>query len=172
MWTWLLVRSHSCSQDEVQLAAAQSLRRIACQLILPHWLQLMGKLNPLWFNQRNDGRLARYFTAIYCNSVLLMTLLPLPFAAHPPLCLSADQFFCMSFTLALTSSCPSSLPGQINENTGLHAANMGSFLSPRNASEGGGKFPDSSCQCLHPCRCPTQAVPPHRQTSGSKGEAA
>lgn len=62
----------------------------------------MGTPNPRWFNQRNDGRLARYFTAIYCkrDGVLLMT--PLPFSTHPPLvCLfSLDHTFFSPSTLS------------------------------------------------------------------------
>lgn len=67
------------ARDGVQLTVAECLSRIPCLLILPHWLQLMGTANPWWFNQCNDGRLARYFTAIYCkrDGVLLMTPLPL-----------------------------------------------------------------------------------------------
>ena len=75
------------ARDGVQLTVAECLSRIPCLLILPHWLQLMGTANPWWFNQRNDGRLARYFTAIYCkrDGVLLMTplLLSLPLPCLP-----------------------------------------------------------------------------------------
>lgn len=94
--------------DEVQLTVVERLSRIPCLLILPHWLQLMGTPNPWWFNQRNDGRLARYFTAIYCkrDGVLLMTPLPLPLSAPPLLTLSFpwshvfhQQILSISFTL-------------------------------------------------------------------------
>lgn len=87
-------------QSTVGAAAdvAERLSRIPCLLIFAHWLQLMGMPNPRWFNQCNDGRLARYFTAIYCkwDGVLLMT--PLPFSAHPPLSVSFpwSQFFFFS----------------------------------------------------------------------------
>lgn len=76
------------AQNKVQLTVAECLSRIPCLLILPHWLQLMGTPNPWWFNQCNDGRLARYFTTIYCkrDGVLLMT--PLPLSPHPPFSLS------------------------------------------------------------------------------------
>lgn len=37
---------------------------ILCLLIGPHWSKLMGRPDPRWYNQANDGRLVRYFTAI------------------------------------------------------------------------------------------------------------
>ena len=85
------------ARDGVQLTVAECLSRIPCLLILPHWLQLMGTANPWWFNQRNDGRLARYFTAIYCkrDGVLLMTplLLSLPLPCLPLFSWSHFFFF-------------------------------------------------------------------------------
>lgn len=63
---------------------------ILCLLIGPHWSELMANPSPLWYNQANDGRLARYFPDfLLCSwndgsgcpfNDLASTLLPLVFS--------------------------------------------------------------------------------------------